>query len=243
LYRSKFLPYITHPNLAVEITVEYEAKLTDIIASLPEVTGGFLYAPDRGIYSNQTTDFTGDESLEQVSLKLTKIVSMLSVHFNDTGAIRISFKDLILFGTPLVDDHWLFLLHHPSLSPGMVKMTVQMALNIEPEEAVQTEITAIPPSDETEQEDASTSLPDIREILLAPESELSKPLGVIREQLAEYIGPVAELVFKDSIEIWASRNTPSLENFPELLSMLEAEIDDEDDRKVFRESLNSIEGV
>ncbi len=34
--------------------MDYVAKLSDIIATLPEVSGGFLYARDRGIYSNQT---------------------------------------------------------------------------------------------------------------------------------------------------------------------------------------------
>ena len=223
--------------------MEYEAKLSDIISSLPEVSGGFLYAPDIGIYSNQTAGFAGDESLQQVSLKLSKIVSMLSVHFHDTGSIRVSFKDLILFGTPIAGDHWLFLLHQPSLSPGMVKMTVQMALNIENEEVGQAEITTISPSDDTNQETAPKSASDIMDILLAPESELNKPLIIIQEQLAQYIGPVTELIFQDSIEEWASNNTPSIENLPELLSMLEVEIDDEEDRKVFRECLNSIEGV
>lgn len=75
--------------------MEYESKLTDIIASLPEVDGGFLYDPTRGIYSNQTAGTVDDLSLLQVSTKLSKIVSMLAVHFHDTGGIRVTFKDLI----------------------------------------------------------------------------------------------------------------------------------------------------
>lgn len=222
--------------------MDYEAKLSEIIASLPEVTGGFLYSPDIGIYSNQTAGFAGNEPLQQVSLKLTKIVSMLSVHFQDTGAIRISFKDLILFGTPIDGDHWLFLLHQPSVSPGMIKMTVQMALNIKQEEPEHPQVSTLSPPEDTQQEEASESMENIKDILLAPESELNKPLTIIQEQLAEYIGPFAELAFNDSIKLWASENTPSLENLPELLSVLEGEIDDENDRETFRKCLNSMEG-
>jgi hypothetical protein len=218
--------------------MEYEAKLSDIIASLPEVSGGFLYAPDKGIYSNQSGGIADDMSLQQVSMKLTKIVSMISVHFNDTGGIRVSFKDLILFGTPIEGGHWLFLLHQPSLSPGMIKMTVQMALNIEPTETPQTQIPEVSPDGTESHPDVSVS-EDIMAILLAPESELKEPLIDIEQQLAEHIGPVAELVFQDSVEKWAASGTPSLENLSELISMMENEIDDEDERKVFRDSLKS----
>jgi len=215
--------------------VEYDSKLADIIASLPEVTGGFLYAPDRGIYSNQTGGVVQDESLQQISLKLTKIVSMMSVHFHDTGGIRVCFRDMILFGTMIQEGHWLFLLHQPSLSPGMIKMTVQMALNIHTEESPEADFSA-EPQEATENLQTNDN---IMAILLSEESELRLPLENIHSQLAHYIGPVAELVFNDSVEIWASNNTPSLENLPELISMIQGEIDDEDDRNEFLNSLQS----
>lgn len=211
--------------------MEYESKLTDIIASLPEVDGGFLYDPARGIYSNQTAGTVDDSSLLQVSSKLSKIVSMLTIHFHDTGGIRVTFKDLILYGLRFKEDNWLFLLHHPSLSPGMVKMTVQMALNIHQEEEPQVPIVA-----QTTDSDA------LLELLMDDESELRKPLITIQEELASHIGPVAELVFIDAIEEWGSA-PPSLETLPELLDILEKEIDEEDACTLFRENLTSIAGV
>ena len=116
-------------------------------------------------------------------------------------------------------------------------MTVQMALNIEVAEQPQTTIaeTVVEPSAEVQPNQ------DIMAILLADESELREPLIRIQEELAQYIGPVAELVFKDSVEIWATNNTPSSENLPELISMMELEIDDEDDRNNFLDSLKSKE--
>ena len=49
--------------------MEYESKLSDIIASLPEISGGFLYAQDKGIYSNQTAGISTDDSLQQIDMK------------------------------------------------------------------------------------------------------------------------------------------------------------------------------
>ena len=211
--------------------MEYESKLTDIIASLPEVDGGFLYDPTRGIYSNQTAGTIDDSSLLQVSAKLSKIVSMLTVHFHDTGGIRVTFKDLILYGLMFEANNWLFLLHHPSLSPGMVKMTVQMALNIQQEEEPE------PPEALAGQDQES-----LFDVLMHEESELRKPLTTIQEELANHIGPVAELVFSDAIDEWKDA-PPSLETIPELLDRLEQEIDDEDACMLFRENLKAITGA
>jgi hypothetical protein len=212
--------------------MEYESKLTDIIASLPEVDGGFLYDTTRGIYSNQTAGTVDDSSLLQVSNKLSKIVSMLAVHFHDTGGIRVTFKDLILYGLMFEENNWLFLLHHPSLSPGMVKMTVQMALNIQVEEEPQLS----PPYSETDQE-------PLLDVLMNNESELKEPLIAIQNELANHIGPVAELVFIDAIDEWSAFSPPSFETLPELLEILDTEIEDEDACILFRENLKSIVGA
>jgi len=211
--------------------MEYESKLTDIIASLPEVDGGFLYDPMRGVYSNQTAGTIDDTSLLQVSVKLSKIVSMLTVHFYDTGSIRVTFKDLILYGLMFEDNNWLFLFHHPSLSPGMVKMTVQMAFNIQQDE--EPEPFETPPVQNQEA---------FFDVLMHEESELREPLTTIQEELANHIGPVAELVFSDAIDEWKD-TPPSLETIPVLLDRLEQEIDDADACILFRENLKAITGA
>ncbi len=219
--------------------MEYESKLSDIIASLPEVSGGFLYSPERGIYSNQAESIANDSTLQNVSLKLSKIVSMLAIHFNDTGGIRVTFKNFILFGMRIEAENWMFLLHQASLSPGMIKMTVQMALNIQPEatptepEPQTEEVNFVPEGDSGS--DTETLLAN----LLNPESDLSKPLTAIQEELAIHIGPVAELVFEDAIGDWCANGTPSIEDLPEFIAMLEKEIDDEDDLSTFKESLKT----
>ena len=213
--------------------MDYEAKLTDIIASLPEVSGGFLYERIRGIYSNQTAGMAVDDALQQVALKLTKIVSMLSVHFNDTDGIRVAYNDLILFGTNIKDDVWMFLLHQPSLSAGMIKMTMQMALNINQEDAPQYE-----PSQPIFEE--VVPVDNLMESLLSSDSEFKEPLQTIQSKLALYIGPVAELVFQDSVEMWGSAALPTLAKIPDLISILENEIENKNDRTAFRNGLTDI---
>jgi hypothetical protein len=212
--------------------MEYESKLTDIIESLPEINGGFLYAPERGIYSNQTAGIADDLSLQDASVKLNKIVSMMAIHFHDTEGIRVTFKDIVLYGVMIEDNHWLFLFYQPSLSYSMVKMTVQIALNIKFEE---NEITDEPPPPPIVKKF------DIED-LAGPGSVLGPPLVAIQEELATHIGPVAEPVFLEAVEEW-SKNSPSIESLPELISSLEVEIDDERAAKLFVDNLQVYAGV
>lgn len=213
--------------------MEYESKLTDIIESLPEINGGFLYAPERGIYSNQTAGIADDISLQNVGVKLSKIMSMMAIHFHDTEGIRVTFKDLILYGVMTEDNHWLFLFYQPSLSFNMVKMTVQMALNIKFEEEEE-EIIEEPTPPVAKKFDI--------EDLAGPDSELGPPLITIQEELASHIGPVAEPVFLEAVEKW-SKNSPSIESLPELISALEMEIDDERAAKLFVKNLATYAGA
>lgn len=211
--------------------MEYESKLTDIIESLPEINGGFLYAHERGVYSNQTAGIADDVALQNVSVKLSKIVSMMAIHFHNTEGIRVTFKDLVLYGVMIEDNHWLFLFYQPSLSYSMVKMTVQMALNIKFEE---NEITEPPTPPVTKKFDI--------EDLAGPDSVLGPPLITIQEELATHIGPVAEPVFLEAVEQW-SKNSPSIESLPELISALEMEIDDERAAKLFVDNLELYAGA
>lgn len=200
--------------------MNYQVKLSDIIASLPEISGGFLYAQDKGILSNQTAGRIDDKSLQQTGLKLTEVVSMLSAHYHDTGDIRITFQNFVLFGTRIKNNQWMFLFHQPSLSPGMIKMTVQMALHVE-------------------QKEQKPEANDLKKAL-SPDSQLNIPLNTIHEELTLYIGPVADLVFHDSIELWNSKTTPSLEAIPSLIAILETEIDNKAHRTAFKNKMNTL---
>lgn len=220
--------------------MNYEEKLTDIIASLPEIEGGFLFAPERGVYGNQATEISSSDDLLQLALKFSKILSMLSVHFQDTGNFRVTFKDLVLFARVLEQGHWLFLFYRPSLSPSMINMTVQLAINIQ--------------SDETgandNQEGASIQSPpasasvvtekNILKELLDSNSELREPLACINEELSKYIGPVAGLIFEEFAEEWAAKFSPTIENLPELTRTLEKEIDNDSDRERFQKAVETI---
>ncbi len=219
--------------------MNYEAKLSDIIASLPEIEGGFLFAPEKGVYANQATEISSNDDLLQIALKFSKIFSMLTVHFNDTGNFRVTFKDLVLFGMVLDQGQWLFLFHRPSLSPSMVNMTVQLALNIVTDETEQKdsqEVTSPPvESSPPPVPDENTTL----ETLLAPESDLSRPLNSIKDELSKYIGPVAELIFEELAEEWGTNFSPTLKTLPELIRLLEEEIDNDDDRKTFKKATDA----
>ncbi|MBU0943000.1 MAG: hypothetical protein KJ804_13605 [Proteobacteria bacterium] len=222
--------------------MNYEAKLSDIIASLPEIQGGFLFAPERGVYGNQATGITNVDDLLQVALKFSKIFSQFSVHFHDTGNFRVTFKDLVLFATVLEQGQWLFLFYRPSLSPSMVNMTVQLALNIQSDDEEEKDILEITPPLAEPTPTSITPENKARNTGIAPESKLNGPLNTLKNELSKYIGPVAELIFEDFREEWETKFSPTPENLPELIRVLAEEIDNANDRKTFKKAMETFSG-
>ncbi len=214
--------------------MNYEAKLSDIIASLPEIEGGFLYSLENGLYGNNALTMADEIGLNSIAIKFHKINAMLTTHYNDTGNFRVTYKDLILFAMALPNDHWLFLFYQPTLSPTMLNMTIQLALNVESDEPE-----TVPPHDiqqateiVTEPEpDAVDNFEETLKDLLHPSSDISKHLLTMKEQLATFIGPVAELVFDESVKQWIGTVTPSRDTLLDLRDILLEEVDNEEDRE------------
>ncbi len=213
--------------------MNYEAKLSDIIASLADIEGGFLYSPEKKLYADMSNDITDPESLARIGEKFTRINNLLVPHYNDISRLRVTFKDLVLCGAPLPEDHWLFLFYRPGLSPTMLNMTVQLALNVEDDEPeVISTSTETPIQEETaEPPEEEDSVQDLLESLLKPSSRLSRPLLEIKELLPEFIGPVADLVFEESIRKWAEIEPPTRENMLTFNDIILLELDGENDRE------------
>ncbi len=218
--------------------MNYEAKLSDIIASLADIEGGFVYSAEDGLYADISPDIATPESLSRIGEKFTRINSLLAPHYFDISRLRITFKDLVLCAIPLPESYWLFLFCRPGLSPTMLNMTVQLALNVGDDESESISPSAeVPIHEETpdtiDQEEESVH--DLLESLLQPASRMSRPLLEIKELLPEFIGPVADLVFEESIRKWAELETPSRENMLDFNDIILLEIDDENDREQITE--------
>lgn len=68
---------------------------------------------------------------------------------------------------------------------------------------------------------------------------MSRPLNSIKDELSKYIGPVAELIFEELTEEWGTNFSPTFKTLPDLIRLLEEEIDNDDDRKTFNKAVDA----
>ncbi|MDP3694749.1 MAG: hypothetical protein Q8R42_01395 [Desulfocapsaceae bacterium] len=228
--------------------MNYKIFLSDLCSSLPEVNGAFLFTPQSGIVAKQLDNLTSNFNPLAIGKKITDIVAIATKQLDDITQIEVNFDAMILAGRLLPDQNWLFLLHNPELSSGMIRMALQMALNNSSHEDddSQTNQPEAPIEDmveevsEDEQPTTQEEIPFDTEALMAPDAPLAKHLQVLQDELANFIGPVAVPVFHEILNTWCQGHTPALDTMKHLIPLMDKEIDDAKDINTFHTNIKDL---
>ncbi len=217
--------------------------LSDLVTSLPEINGAFIFSPQADILASHIGDSIIDFNPLAIGKRLSAIAKKASAHLHDINHIQVTFDTMILSGRLLTDQNWLFIVHAPELSSGMIRMTLQLALNNsfqESDEATQ----PAPPSEKTAAvepaADSQELIPVDIDSLLAPGAPLSKPLHALQDALANCIGPAAIPVFQEILSAWCQDHTPALNTLKHLIPLLDKEIEDSEDIKTFHTTIKDL---
>ena len=231
--------------------MNHETFLSDLFASLPEVNGAFLFTPQSGILAKQLNHLTSDFNPLAIGEKIANIAAIASEQLNDITQIEVNFDTMILSGRLLPNQIWLFLLHTPELSNGMIRMALQMALNNSSQESdddIPVDQNETPVEAEIEEETTVEELPVTQdeesqvgiEALMAAGAPLARPLHILQEELANLIGPVAIPVFQELLNKWCQENTPGLNTLKHLISLIDSEIEDREDIITFHTNIKDL---
>jgi hypothetical protein len=229
--------------------MNYKIFLSDLCSSLPEVNGAFLFTPQSGIVAKQLDNLTSNFNPLAIGKKITDIAAIATEQLDDITQIEVNFDAMILAGRLLPDQNWLFLLHNPELSSGMIRMALQMALNNSSHEDddSQTNQPEAPIEDIVEEvsedEQPTTQEEEIQfntEALMAPDAPLAKQLQILQDELANFIGPVAVPVFHEILNTWCQGHTPALDTMKHLIPLMDKEIDDTEDINTFHTNIKDL---
>ena len=216
--------------------------LSDLITSLPEVNGAFLFSYESGIIAKDLDQQTRGFNALAIAKKIVGIAAIASEQLNDITQIEVNFDTMILSARLLPDQNWLFILHAPELSSGMIRMALQMALKNSNQESDDTEANQAETLDEGTVEDlisAQRVKVDL-EALMSPGAPLAKPLNILQDEFTYFIGPVAIPLFQDIVSTWCQEYTPSLNTLKHLIPLIEKEIDDTNDTKAFHANIKNL---
>jgi hypothetical protein len=224
--------------------MNYKIFLSDLFTSLPEVNGAFLFTSQSGILAKQLNVSMNNFDTLEIGEKMTAIAEMASEVIHDITKIEVNFGDMILSCRVLPDQNLLFLMHKPELSEGMIRMALQMAINNSNQEDDQEDESSMSSYENMEDEGPPVTHKEIKQedidALMAPESPLAKPLNTLQDAFANFIGPVAVLVFQDLLLTWCQENTPSLETLKNLIPLIDNEIEDPKDIIAFHNTIKDL---
>ena len=228
--------------------MNYKIFLSDLCSSLPEVNGAFLFTPQSGIVAKQLDNLISNFNPLAIGKKITDIAAIATEQLDDITQIEVNFDAMILAGRLLPDQNWLFLLHNPELSSGMIRMALQMALNNSSHEDddSQTNQPEAPIEDmveEVSEDDQLTTQEEIpfdTEALMAPDAPLAKHLQVFQDEFSNFIGPVAVPVFHEILNTWCQGHTPALDTLKHLIPLMDKEIDDAEDINTFHTNIKDL---
>lgn len=215
--------------------MNHESFLSDLVTSLPEINGAFLFTSQDGILATHIGDSISDFNPLAIGVKMTSIATAASGHLHDIIQIQVNFDNMILSGRLLPEEKWLFLMHSPELSSGMIRMALQLALN---NSAQEIDSPAAPPA--AEPPVMRETVPVDIEALMSPGAPLAKPLNGLQEELANYIGPAALPVFQDALTAWCQEYTPALNTLKHLIPLLDREIEDSEDISTFHNKIKDL---
>lgn len=204
----------------------YQDILVNLVNSLPEIYGAFIYNDQQGVLQSREKRATNNLQKHQVGKVFSKVFFMMSMHFQDINSIRFNYSKMTLHGGRFGNNNYLVVFCGKDIASGMTRITVQMALNNLQENLASSDLQTAPvnvPEETPEQ-------------LQQPESHLAEPLAQIKQELAKQVGPVANVLFEDTLETWVKQNKPSYETLPQLIELLVQEIGEGDEGTAFRNS-------
>lgn len=206
------------------------------IKSVPAVMGSCLHiAGFKELYSDLPRIFMAKVS--EIGEIFDRVIKVSLATNMQASIIEFKYEEALIFLRPIDQDSCLITFCETDVNKKMLTMTTGMLAN-ELKQAVQRIRTggaepAIPAPSRPEPQPVPVQTPpaskkpksiDVNKIIHA--GPMAKIFQDFQDALALAIGPISEMVMKDTIEVWAGEGECSQDRLPELVDMLIREIDD-----------------
>ncbi|AGF76645.1 hypothetical protein UWK_00057 [Desulfocapsa sulfexigens DSM 10523] len=213
-------------------------SLLQEITVLPGVLGCFVLNSKQKIAGSKMPPIFKENSIQTIGNLIARTIQIGNMAQLEFKGIEIKYNESLLLVTPLAQNALLIIICEPGANKSLITMTTGMlAQDI-------SEALANPMAHQAAiQQQKSATTPQPPKVAV-DEAEIDADLAPILEQvkdaLAMAIGPIAAPVMKDTIEIWAKQDAPSITTLPALAELLCKEINDDDLEREFMTEIKNI---
>lgn len=219
-------------------------QLIDDLKSIPGVIGAYVFRQREGIRCSNLPSLFKADRIAEMTRSLIKIHTAGKQSFPDVIEVFINYEESMLFCRQFSTTDYLVAICDPGMNLNVLAMSLNMAL----EDISGEDETAPSPAVDENAARAMTSPPDKASVSAPPSGAdpdilangpLAQPLQEMSRLLTKVLGPMALIVFDDTVTQWAKGRTPSPSELPQLVQSICREIDDTEKAKRYQELVHS----
>ncbi len=204
----------------------------DEFKTVQGVTGAFIYNAKGIVLANTLPDIFKEAKLLNIGKVLAKLYSAGGLTFPDITDLFLSYEESIVIVREIANKSYLIILSEPSLNVNLVTLTINL-IKDEIKEAIGNVAPAQPITAEGSPTERKATAND------SIEGVLAAPLQEMQAALAKVIGPMAKVIFVESLEKWQSICLPSSKTLPKLMEIIAQEIKDPEKFRRYEELVKS----
>jgi predicted regulator of Ras-like GTPase activity (Roadblock/LC7/MglB family) len=211
--------------------------------SVQGVIGAYIYNARGLVLANNLPAIFKEAMLLNIGKVLAKLYSAGGLTFPDISDVSLSYEESIVIVREITDKSYLIILSEPSLNVNLVTLTMNLIKdelkeaigNASPSPAPRPAALAQPIIAEGPPKERKTTAKELIE-----NGSLSAPLQGMQTALAKLMGPMAKIIFAESVEKWQAVCLPSFKNLPKLMEILALEIVEPEKVSRYEELVKSI---
>jgi len=217
-----------------------QQALNDLKA-IPGVVGAAVYQTKQGIVANNLPGLFKQEKLAGIGKLLNKIFSAGRLSFNDLAETSLCYEEATLITREISEGSYILVICDPAANMNLLSMSLKMALEElrQPAPATLADQPASATPEPTPPVAATTPQKQASPEEILSSGPLSTPLKGMQQQLANVIGPMAEILCQDAVAEWSSTFQVSMTNLSHLVDLICRDIGDTQKARQYRELIQS----
>ena len=209
--------------------------LQEIISELkmmPDVHGGFFFHRKNGILHKDVAPVYEDAGLNDMGRQITKMYAARRLNFPDVHEINLYFTESAMISRAIDEQLFLVLLCDQNVNSATLSVSLRLAIE---EHGAELALAA----------DGSVSVGLTgRAQQLSPQQALAgplkQPLGKIQHVLVDLMGPMAELIYEESLDKWMASGRIGEDLLPGFIELIASELPDVKKAKDFKERCRNL---
>lgn len=193
------------------------------LKALPGVLGACLFHGQKGVLvSNMPTIFSAEKQ-EEIGKILIKIQTAGRMNFHDLTDLSLQYDEAVILVRELEKNLTIFVLADPEFNQNLVTMS----LNILQQELKNKTVTL------TE----SKGVEEVPAVETSQSEKVAPVLAAMKSHLPKIMGPMAEIIFDETVEAWQQQTKCSVNDLGSLVQLLNEEIGHPDKISSFQEMI------